>query len=116
MANDAASKKFRLGDIASRRDPKRAPWGYYCSDDTVLGVGLFLWFNTREGLLQFLAEHEGADSESHDPGALRTAMRKIANQIIGGRLGMEKGRQRFNAVLKGHLEIEWIGHFDDGVG
>ena len=40
-------------------------------------------------------------------------MRKIANRVIAGRLGLEKGRQRFNVVLKGHLEIEWIGHFDE---
>jgi hypothetical protein len=30
-----------------------------------------------------------------------------------GRLGLEKGRQRFNTILKGHLEIEWMGHFDE---
>lgn len=39
MPDDAASRKFRLGDIASRRDPKRGPWGYYCCDYNVFGVG-----------------------------------------------------------------------------
>jgi hypothetical protein len=40
-------------------------------------------------------------------------MRKIAKQISAGRLGLEKGRQRFNAVLEGNLNIEWVGHFDE---
>ena len=109
--DDPVALKFRLGDIASQRDPSRAPWGYYCSDDHVFGAGLFLWFKTKEELLQFLAEHEGADSEHHDQATLRAGMRKIANQMIGDRLGFEKGRQRFNALLKGHLDIEWMGHF-----
>ena len=110
---DPVALKFRLGDIASARDPRRAPWGYYCSDDHVSGVGLFLWFQTKEGLLQFLAEHEGADSEHHDRNTLRTDMRKFANQILAGRLGLEKGRGRLNKSLKGHLDIEWMGHFDE---
>jgi len=113
MPKATISDKFRLGDIACRRDPRRAPWGYYVCDDNVLGVGLFLWFNTKEGLLQFLAEYEGADSECHDQAVLRPAMRKTANQMIAGKLGFEKGRQRFNALLKGHLDVEWIGHFDE---
>lgn len=113
MRNDEVQEKFRLGDIASRRDPRRAAWGYYVCDDNVFGVGLFLWFQTKEKLLQFLAEHEGADSESHDLEVLRTEMRKIAGRIRTGRLGLEKGKQRFNTVLKGHLQIEWVGHFDE---
>src|SRR5262249_11369684 len=59
--------------------------------------------------LQFLAKHEGADSEQHDRESLRTGMRKVANQMIAGLLGLEKARQRFNDLLKGHLQIEWIG-------
>jgi hypothetical protein len=110
---DPVALKFRLGNIASERNPTRAPWGYYCSDDHVFGAGLFLWFQTKEGMLQFLAEHEGADSEQHEQDTLRTGMRKIANQMVTGRLGFEKGTDRFNELLKGHLHIEWVGHFDD---
>jgi hypothetical protein len=112
-ARDPVALKFRLGNIASERDPRRSPWGFFCSDDHVFGAGLFLWFKTREGLLQFLADHEGADSEYHDKATLRPAMRKIANQILARRLGLEKGGERFNAVLKGHLDIEWIGEFKE---
>jgi hypothetical protein len=110
---DRSAKKFQLGDIASRRDPRRAPWGYYCCDDSLFGIGLFLWFTTKERLLQFLAEHEGSDSESQEQDVLRSGMRKIVLQISAGRLGLEMGRQRFNAVLKSHLQIEWMGHFDE---
>jgi hypothetical protein len=112
-ARDPAALKLRLGNIASERDPRRAPWGYYCSDDHVFGAGLFLWFKSREGLLQFMAEHEGADIDRHDHAALRQAMRKVANQILDRHLSLGKGRERFNALLKGHLNIEWIGHIDD---
>ena len=63
--------------------------------------------------MHFLAEHEGADSERHDQAILRAAMRRIATRISAGRLGLEKGRERFNAALKGHLEIRWMGHFDE---
>ena len=110
---DPVALKFRLGDIASQRDPRRASWGYYCSDAHPFGAGLFLWFKTKEGLLQFLAEHEGADSENHDQDGLRAGMRKIATQILAGRLGLEKGRQRLNKVLKAHLDIEWMGQFEE---
>ena len=110
---DPVAVKFRLGNIASERDPRRAPWGYYCSDDHMFGAGLFLWFKTKEGLLQFLAEHEGADSEQHDQTTLRPAMRKVANQLLDRGVGLENGRERFNALLKGHLDIEWVGQFDD---
>src|SRR6516164_4294441 len=106
-------RKFRLGDIASGRDPRRAPWGYYVCDDNVFGVGLFLWFTTKGRLLQFLAEYEGSDSEKHEQDILRPAMRKVANQIAAGRLAFEKGRLRFNQLLKGHVHIEWMGTFDE---
>lgn len=113
MPNDPKEKQIRLGDIASRGDPRRAPWGYYCSDDNVFGVGLFLWFKTKDDLLRFLAEYEASNSEEHDQDALRLGMRKIAKQISAGKLGFEKGRLRFNNVLKGCIQIEWMGHFEE---
>jgi hypothetical protein len=41
MPKDSISEKIRLGDLASNRDPRRASWGYYASDENVCGVGLF---------------------------------------------------------------------------
>src|SRR5262249_31999651 len=64
-------------------------------------------------LLHFLADYEGVDSDCHDQALLRRAMQKTANQMIAGRLGFEKGRQRFKVLLKGFLDIEWMGHFDE---
>jgi hypothetical protein len=113
MTKDRISEKIRLGDIASNRDPRQARWGYFACDDNVFGVGLFLWFNTQEQLLEFLSEYEGADSERHEPGLLQGEMRKVADQIKAGCLGIEEARQRFNELLKGHLDIVWIGNFDE---
>ncbi len=73
---------------------------------------MFLWFNTRARLLRFLADYEGPDSE-YDQDNLRLTMRKVASQILAGRLGFQKGRLKFNALLKGHIQIEWMGHFDE---
>jgi hypothetical protein len=39
-------------------------------------------------------------------------MRKVTAQIIAGRLGIENASGRFNEILRGHLDIEWMGHFD----
>jgi len=105
--------QIRLGNIASNRDPRRAPWGYYCSDDQVFGVGLFLWFKTKEELLRFLGEYEGSNSEQHDQTDLRAGLRKVTKQIGAGRLGLEKGRQHLNELLKGYIQIEWLGTFDE---
>jgi hypothetical protein len=113
MPKDKISEKIRLGDLASNRDPRRASWGYYASDENVCGVGLFFWFNTREELLEFLSEYEGVDSECHEPELLLGQMRKVADQIRAGRLGLEEARQQFNELLKGHLDVEWIGNFDE---
>jgi hypothetical protein len=114
MRQDASRQKARLADVASRRDPRRAPWGYYVCDDNVFGAGLFLWFNTRQGLLQFLADYEGPDQGgADDVPRVRAGMRKVANQVLAGRLGLEKGRLRFNKVLQGYLDIEWIGQFEE---
>jgi hypothetical protein len=40
-------------------------------------------------------------------------MRKVADQIRAGRLGLEEARQQFNELLKGHLNVEWIGDFEE---
>src|SRR5262249_54398350 len=74
---------------------------------------LFFWFNTKEQLLEFLTDYEGVDSECDEPELLQEQMRKVADQIRAERLGLEKARQQFNKLLKGHLDIEWIGNFDE---
>ncbi len=112
MLTDRISERLRLGNIASERDPRCSPWGYF-GCDYFPGVGLFFWFDTKEQLLEYLSEYEGADSESHDLEFLRAEMRKITDDIRAGRLDFEVARQQFNAVLKDHLDIEWMGHFDE---
>ena len=65
--------------------------------------------------MHFLSEYEGADIEMDDQPKLRETMRRIANQASSGTLTLEEARKRFNRVLKGRLNYEWIGDFDEMV-
>jgi hypothetical protein len=105
-----------LGNEASQRDPRTAPFGYYGGGSFVMdGVRLFLWFESMADLVQFLVDGEPQIFDIEDPDDLKAYRDKVKPMLDElQRDGFsEETRAALNAATKDFMVIDWWGQFDE---
>ncbi len=113
MDKDAA---LALGDKASQRDPRTAPFGYYGGGSFVMdGLRLFLWFESMADLAQFLVDGEPQIFDIEDPDDLKAHRDKVKPILdVLQRDGFsEATRAAFNAATSDFMVIDWWGQFEE---
>ena len=98
--------------VASRRDPRRFPFGYLARDPDTGALSSMVWFATAEDMIAFLHETEVALLR-FEP---RDAQRIVAS--LGRVIGTTRDPRRLDcgqlsAAFEGWCEILWAGTFAD---
>lgn len=103
---------------ANELRPSMEKWGVMSYGDMAGsqggGHGGFLWFETREELLDYvgrLLTFLCGDDEKHGMVAQEAAA--IVSLVVGDEISMEEGMSRLNSALKTHSHIQWWGQFKD---
>ena len=107
-----------LTQTTSERDPRAYSWGLFSWGDAPPaiggGTGCFQWFDSREELLAFLTDYSPALYMSFEQEeewiGFRDRLRAIAESFEDEPL---RSLATFNSVLKGLLQIDWIGGFEE---
>lgn len=107
-----------LTQTTSERDPRAYSWGLFSWGDAPPaiggGTGCFQWFDSREELLAFLTDYSPALYMSFEQEeewiGFRDRLRAIAESFEDEPL---RSLGTFNSVLKGLLQIDWIGGFEE---
>lgn len=123
MSKDKYEKRFEEAEQASRdaneRIPNSSTWGIFTLGvPAAIGssVGVFLWFETRNDLLAFVAEdlcfapHGLAGS---DPFEITDKVREVIVRVRTDEMDGEEGRIEVNEILRNFSQIEWWGIFAD---
>lgn len=109
-----------IAEEASAADPSSAPWGLEAYGDAPGGigggVGGFLWFETREAMLDFCARlltfyNPGPRNKDHGEVAGRAA--EVVAAVASGAESMDRAMERLNAVLRGFSQLRWWGEYSD---
>lgn len=113
-ANEALSKDEHIHTPAPGRwclrwsDVDYGPFG--------TGVTLEFWFDSREKFLDFFQERFFAvcvhQSKRGDL-KLNEQVHQVVQEVRGGTLSREASMDRINALLKGRVQIEWWGSFEE---
>ncbi|MEI6745871.1 MAG: hypothetical protein WCL34_07910 [Methylococcaceae bacterium] len=84
-------------------------WGIFSYNDAPAafcggGSGCFCWFNSKEDMFKFFTSEDiiGEDAD----------MSKITNKILRDEIGIDDGVMQINQELKGIIQIQWIGQFE----
>src|SRR5207249_3809540 len=80
------------------------------------GVGCFLWFQSRAGLLDFIANHLTfwvPGPADVDPGRVWSEVKKIVSEVENGQLTISEAIRRLNSALRHFSQIKWIGTSQD---
>ncbi len=81
------------------------------------GTGSFLWFKSRDEMLDFAARYQpyvvGSSDESDEMDTLAQSVGKIVEKLKKNEIGDKAALKRINAVLKGWSQIEWWGTLQD---
>ena len=107
-----------LAQLSAERSPQTHTWGMFSWGDAPGaiggGVGCFQWFDSCEELLSFLTDYSPAlymsFEQKKDWFTFRDRLRLIAASIEDEPMG---GLDAFNNSLKGLLQIDWIGRFEE---
>jgi len=107
-----------LTQTTSERDPRAYSWGLFSWGDAPPaiggGTGCFQWFDSRDELLAFLTEYSPALcmslKQEEEWIGFRDRLRAIAASFEDEPL---KSLVAVNSVLKGLLQIDWIGRFEE---
>lgn len=123
MSKDEYEKRFEAAEQASRDANERVPdssaWGMFTFGvPAAIGgsVGVFLWFETRDDLLEFAAEglcfapHGLAGSNALE---VTEKVREVIGRVRTAELDWEAGRIEVNGILRKFSQIEWWGVFAD---
>ena len=110
----------RLLESANSADPLSHPWGYFawhcgfaCGPVT---IGVFMWFETREAMLQALVqaevrfEHAGEIGLAERAGMLE--LQQLADQLTAGELSFQAACLALSEPF-GFLSLAWMGHFPE---
>ena len=112
-----AEQMQEAASLAHELSPEPESWGFYAYGDGPVdaggGTGGFLWFATRDQLLDFVKRYlpfwcpgpVGSDGR-----AVAAKLREILAQLNGDAI-TDQALVRLNQVLKGHAQIEWSGRF-----
>lgn len=109
----------QLAQASAERDPRTCKWGLFSWGDAPGsvggGFGCFQWFDSLEELLAFLTDFSPAlytsFEQEKDWIEFRDRLRAIAASSLEDEL--VKSLDEFNVVLKGLLQIDWIGRFEE---
>lgn len=93
--------------------PEDDYWGYFSYDES--GAGLFLWFETREKMLEFLVDesafliglHDADEIEQHEK--IKTLIDKSKKENLSD----ESAITSLNELLNPTLRVKWWGTFRD---
>ena len=123
MSKDKYEKRFEEAEQASRdaneRVPNSSTWGMFTFGvPAAIGgsVGVFLWFETRDDLLEFVAEdlcfapHGLAGSNAFE---VTEKVREVIVRVRTDEMDWEAGRIEVNGILHKFSQIEWWGIFPD---
>jgi hypothetical protein len=94
-------------------------WGMFSYGDAPAGIGggtgCFMWFATREGMLEFVTDvfpFSPPGPNGSDELAVVREVKRIIEQLLAGQLSGEGGRELLNRALQHYSQIEWWGTFD----
>lgn len=103
---------------AAERMPNNDTWGFFSFGDGPPaaggGVGGFLWFDDRAGMLDFIRRHLTYFSPGptkSDPQTVNAAVVSLVREFESGNVGEMGTLSRLNAALKGYSQIKWWGTF-----
>jgi hypothetical protein len=114
---EAASK---AAAAAHDQVPESGFWGFESYGDAPGamggGVGGFLWFTTRDAMLDFIGDHltffsPGPASADHE--AVAAEVQRIAAAVAGDELSPDEGMEQANAALRRFSQIRWWGPCDE---
>ena len=105
---------------AYERLPTEHPWGYFHFMDGPPaaggGAGCFAWFDTRDEMLLFIAQHQvwiAPGPEGIDPVEKVGQVENIIDELLSDKIDLEAARIEINNLLKGFSQIEWWGQFEE---
>lgn len=106
---------------ASGRVPDPMDWGAWMYSDAHPamggGVGGFVWFNTKEKLIDFFRDHlpylDPGIQSRNDVNEIANACQSIVNSVRDGSLELRVGMTRLNHVVRGLTVIQWWGRLQD---
>jgi hypothetical protein len=107
-------------ELASERRPNRGDWGVesYAETHPAFGGGFggFLWFESRDALLDFVVEgfvehHAGRDHRGFE--TLSKVSADVVRRVRGGALSLEQALALLNEALRGVAQLRWWGPLDD---
>jgi hypothetical protein len=107
-------------ELAWQRRPRRGDWGVESYADTHPafggGFGGFLWFESRDALLNFVVEgfvehHAGRDHRAFE--ALSNASADVVGRLREGAISLEQAFALLNEALPGVAQLRWWGPLDD---
>lgn len=113
-----ADQANALAQVSAEHDPQTHTWGMFSWGDAPGGigggVGCFQWFDSCEDLLSFLTDYCPALYTSFEQESDWLAFRERLLMIAVSNEDAPMGSlDAFNSVLKGLLQIDWIGRFDE---
>ncbi len=112
----------KVCNTASGRTPNPSSWGLYQYNDLAPamcagGTGSFLWFKTRERMLEFVSRYQpylvGGADEREEMDELARSVAGIVAKLRNEKIGDKAGLKKINEVLKGWSQIEWWGTLQD---
>lgn len=109
----------QAADRAHSLVPTEDTWGFHGYADAPAnsggGAGGFLWFDTREQMLEFIRLYlpfwNGGPVHSN-AGSISSRVDTVVRRINGAALG-EAYKSQLNQTLKGYTQIGWWGQFKD---
>jgi hypothetical protein len=115
---ELSANAFERLSVSAQRDPRLCEWGLFSWGDAPPacggGVGGFQWFESLAQLLEFITDWSPATYMTFDEEAewlsQRDRLQTIASQWNRDPAGT---LEKLNAELKGLLQIDWIGSWND---
>lgn len=108
------------GNKANARTPKKSDRGLFAYGDASpgldCGMGAFLWFTSEKALVRFLRDHitffsPGPSGRDRPKTAKR--VEATVDRFRAAGKPAKAMKRHLNPMLKGHVQIEWIGTLDD---
>jgi hypothetical protein len=121
-SDDFAARRDRaweLANAASERVPRAEDWGFFSSEPPPSGIGAFCWFDSRDQLLEFLAEHGPYMFATRDPGdwtgwseSVRQ-FRSVADRARRGEVSDGDVRSSARSSIDPSGQLDWVGAADE---
>jgi hypothetical protein len=109
------SDAYEIAAYAAQRVPRRGAWGLESFGDgpAALGGGFggFLWFSSRDELLEFVRSNLVFAFGGINYSAVQQVSRRVRSIVDGDELTSET-REHLNWVLKGYSQLRWWGEFN----